>query len=148
MQAPPSEVFAHVDDHARFYAHVVSLSRLAGGLRLEMDAQQGRAVGSQMRLSGRFFGKRLALEEVVTRREPPRLKEWETVGEPRFLFVGPYRMAVHVDPEGEGSRLRFALDYEAPAGSGPLRRALCRSYAKTCAREMLKQARRRFARRR
>lgn len=147
VPAKPADVFDHVDDHERFYSHVVRLSKVAGGLALDMDASQGRAVGSRMRLAGTFFGARLALEEVVTRREPPHVKTWETVGEPRFLIVGRYRMSVHVEPEGEGSLLRFALDYDEPRGSGPARRALCRSYARTCAREMIALTRKRFARR-
>lgn len=84
-------------------------------MAIETDAAGGRAVGSHIRLAGRMLGIALHVECKVIRREPPRLKAWETVGEPRLLVIGPYRMTVTIDGRGEGSHGVIAIDYALPA---------------------------------
>lgn len=69
----PDEVFAFVDDHSRFASHMSESSWMMGGsrMRVDVDGAGGRAVGSHIRLTGKVFGVRLFLDEVVTRRSPP-----------------------------------------------------------------------------
>jgi hypothetical protein len=43
-------------------------------------------------MSGRVAGLALLVEEVVTERNPPYLKVWETRGHPRLLVIGDYRL--------------------------------------------------------
>ena len=45
-------------------------------------------------MNGRILGLKLSLDEVVTERDPPARKVWETVGVPRLLVIGPYRMGL------------------------------------------------------
>ena len=52
-----------------------------------------------------------ACQEPVLRRDPPKLKAWETVGEPHLLVVGPYRMMVSIAPRGDGSHVVITIDY-------------------------------------
>src|SRR5688572_9079075 len=82
IDARPHEVFAFVDDHARFSSHMTRSSWMMrrGRMSIELDAARGQAVGSHIRLSGTVFGIRLSLDEVVTRRRPPTDKVWRTVG--------------------------------------------------------------------
>lgn len=55
------------------------------GLRpLCSAAGRAQAVGSHVIMTGRMLGVDLSLEEVVRDREPPRRKEWETIGHPGF----------------------------------------------------------------
>lgn len=84
-------------------------------MAIETDAAGGRSVGSSIRLAGRMFGIPLHVECKVIRREPPRLKAWETVGEPHLLVIGPYRMTVTIDVRGDGSHAVIAIDYALPA---------------------------------
>ena len=114
----PDEVFAFVDDHSRFASHMSQSSWMMGGGRMlvDVDGAKGQAVGSHIRLSGKVFGVRLFLDEVVTRRSPPTEKVWETVGTPRLLVIGPYRMGIEIGPENRGSRLRVFIDYDLPTG--------------------------------
>lgn len=147
IAAPPPEVFDLVDDHARYYAHVLRLARLLGGrLDLRMDGDEARKAGSRITLAGRLFGQPLLLEEVVTRREPPYAKSWETVGTPRFLIVGGYRHDVRIEPDGGGSRLHAAFEYDLPAG-GWLRRKIGDVYGRKCVRELVQSAAKHFQRR-
>jgi hypothetical protein len=93
-----------------------------GRLRLHLDERAGRAVGSRIRLEGRVFGVRLALEEVVTEHAPPTRKVWVTVGTPRLLVIGRYRMGFALVPasvsaSGDGSdevTLTVFIDYTLP----------------------------------
>jgi hypothetical protein len=67
LQAAAEHVFAHLDDHTRLSAHMSRRSwRMGWGrLHLHLDERAGRAVGSRIRLEGRVFGVRLALEEAT-----------------------------------------------------------------------------------
>jgi hypothetical protein len=118
IDASPEDVFAFVDDHSRFSSHMNESSWMMGGGRMsvELDEAKGQAVGSHIRLSGRVFGVSLYLDEVVTRRDPPTNKVWETVGAPRLLVIGTYAMGVLITPERGGSRLRVFIDYRLPDG--------------------------------
>jgi hypothetical protein len=93
-------------------------------------------------MTGRAFGITLSLDEVVVDREPPFRKAWETVGEPRLLVIGPYRMGFTVQPELSGSRLEVHIDYDLPNGllAGRLGRLLGGFYARWCTRRMVADA--------
>ena len=118
LAAAPHDVFAFVDDHARFSSHMSESSWMMGGGRMsvELDQAKGHAVGSHIRVSGRVFGVDLYLDGVVTRRDPPTTKVWKTVGTPRLLVIGAYAMGIEITPEAAGSRLRVYIDYELPTG--------------------------------
>ena len=89
IPATVQEVFDYIDDHSKYYSHVFKFARVLGGkISLQTDQGHGQTIDSHIRLFGKVFGKSLSLEEVVTKREPPHLKTWETVGTPDFLIVG------------------------------------------------------------
>lgn len=145
IQAPPEEVFKYIDDHEKYYSHVMSFSKILGGnMNLEMDEQRGQAVGSRIRLAGKVFGKSLELEEVITKRQPPNTKVWETIGTPQFLIVGQYMYSVQIEPHNEGSTLTITFDSNPPLGSSLIRRLFSDFYSKQCAREMVKFVRTQF----
>ena len=151
INASAEDVFAFIDDHSRFSSHMNESSWMMGGGRMvvELDEAKGQAVGSHIRLSGRIFGVSLYLDEVVTRREPPTNKVWETVGAPRLLVIGAYSMGVQITPEGAGSRLRVFIDYQLPEGwvTCWLGWVFGGFYAQWCVGQMLAGALRHFAQR-
>lgn len=143
MPMIPERLFAFADDHARFSSHMSRSSWRMGGGKMEVnvDAGRGQVVGSHIRLSGKVFGIPLSLDEVVSLREPPHRKTWETVGTPRLLVVGPYTMGFEIHPEKGGSRLKVFIDYELPGKSGRwLGRIFGGAYARWCVRQMLNEA--------
>jgi hypothetical protein len=152
VAGPPKEIFAVVDDHARFSSHMSESSWMMGGGRMsvELDEAKGQAVGSHIRLSGRVFGVRIYLDEVVTRRDPPTDKVWATVGVPRLLVIGEYEMGVEITPEAGGSRVWVFINYRLPTGwvTYWLGRLFARVYAKWCVDQMLAGVTRAFQRRR
>ena len=96
INASVERVFDQLDDQTFLTEHMRRRSWKMGWGTMDsvVDAQQGRSVGSHIVLRGRVFGLHLYLHEVVTMREPPLAKTWETVGEPRLLVIGPYRICL------------------------------------------------------
>ena len=144
VSASPERVFALIDEHERLSSHMSQSSwRMGGGLMTTiLDEGRGQSVGSHIRVSGQAFGLELSLDEVMTRREPPTRKAWETVGFPRLVVIGPYQMQFEVTPLGSGSLLRVFIDYALPS-SWPARwlgRLFGGYYAQWCTQRMVKDA--------
>lgn len=146
IPAKTEEVFAFVDDHMRFSSHMNQSSWMMGGSRMNtlIDEKHGQEVGSHIQMSGKVFGIKLYLDEVVTRREPPHLKTWKTVGTPKLLIVGNYKMTVEVKPKESGSLLTVSIDYELPAKNAWLGKLFSGLYAKWCVGQMINSARYNF----
>ncbi len=142
IDAPIAQVFAVLDDHRRLSSHMSERSWRMGWSRLEtvLDAHQGKAVGAHIVMRGLVLGIPLHLEEVVTVREPPYRKEWETVGIPQLVVIAAYRMGFELTPTPAGSSLRVTIDYDVPPGV--LGRMFGRPYARWCVRQMVEDARR------
>ena len=149
VRGSAGDLFVRLDDQTRLSAHMSKRSWKMGWGKMEtvLDAQSGRRVGSHIVLSGRVFGVRLHLDEVVIRRDTPFHKTWETVGEPKLLVIGRYRMGFDLTSDGLFTRIRVAIDYELPATgfSRLLGRLFGRWYAKWCTRQMVQDARIAFA---
>lgn len=146
--APPEQVFAFLDDHRNLSGHMEKSSLMMAGssMRIETDERHGQVVGSHIRLDGRVLGIALSLDEVVTEHDPPRRKAWQTVGEPRLLVIGGYRMGFDVHAASRGSGVRMWIDYDLPR-SAPgrwLGRLFGRAYARWCTEQMLRGCRQRF----
>lgn len=135
VAAVPAQVFDVLDDPARVGAHMKrrSVMTLGGRFQYEID-DDGRRVGSTIRLTGRVLGVRLAVVERVTEHERPHRKSWETVGEPRLGIIGRYCMGFEIEPVGDASRLRVFVRYALPAHPiwALLRRLAARRYARWC----------------
>jgi hypothetical protein len=143
VPAAPAELFENIDDHSRLAEHMTGSSMMMGGsrMRFSYDEGGGRAVGSRIRMAGSILGVRLGLEEVVTERTPPFRKGWETVGEPRLLVIGGYRMGFEISPQADGSRLKVFIDWREPEPPWRwLGRFLGRAYAKWCTESMARGA--------
>lgn len=149
VSAPVERVFAYLDDHERLSSHMSRSSWTMGGgsMRTILDEAMGRSVGSTIRLEGTVFGLRLFVEEVVVERVAPNRKAWETVGTPRLLVIGAYRMGFEVTPSDAGSRVRVLIDYALPATGFArwLGRVFGGFYARWCTRRMVVDAMTHFA---
>ena len=140
------EVYAYLDDHARLASHMSESSWMTGGMRMEIsfDSGRGQSVGSLIRLRGRVLGVELFVEETVTERDPPRRKVWETIGTPKLLVIGQYRMGFQLTPQVVGSLLRVYIDYALPERARWLGYIFGGSYAKWCTRKMVGDAAKHF----
>lgn len=149
VECDATSLFRHLDDPVRLSAHMSRSSMQTGGMRMkiEVDDARGQALGSHIRLSGSLFGIEVFLDEAITVRTPPSRKQWETVGTPRLLIVGNYRMGFEIAPAARGSRLRVFIDYDLPEGAITrwLGRWLGGYYARWCTQQMLNDAVAHFA---
>ena len=147
--ASPEQIFAYLDDHKRLALHMSQPSWRMGwsSMRTSFDAFGGQSVGSHIRMSGRILGLKLSLDEMVTEREPPTGKVWETVGIPRLVVIGQYRMGFEVTSRGSGSLLRVFIEYALPAAWPEhwLGRVFGGYYARWCTQRMVNDAVQQFA---
>lgn len=117
LPAGAIEIFSYADDFSQLSSHMNKSSSIMMGGRMEtlLDAARGQAVGSHVRMKGRMMGLELFLEEVVTEREPPQHKAWETIGRPRLLVIDGYRLGFDIVTEADkSSKLRVFIDYDLP----------------------------------
>jgi hypothetical protein len=140
VHAPADRVFAHLDDPKSLSAHMGESSMMMMGSRMstEIDAGGGRAIGSNIRMHGSMMGIPLSLEEVITERQAPYKKLWETIGTPKLLVMAHYRMGFELTPQGDSSLVRVFIDYSLPATAPEswLGRLLGGAYARWCTKRM------------
>lgn len=150
IPADATEIFAFIDDHVRVMSHMNKPSLMMGGGRgdISFDDGHGWKVGSHIRMSGKAFGITVFVDEVITRYEPPRIKIWETVGTPKLLVIGHYRMKVGIEPQENGSLLCLSIDYDLPKTNAWLGKLFGRYYAKWCVQQVIKDTRNYFTKRR
>jgi hypothetical protein len=150
LMASAQDVFDSVDDSTQLSSHMTrsSAMMIGGAMRTSFDSANGRAIGSHVRMDGKLLGIELSLEEVVTERVPPLRKAWQTVGTPRLLVIGNYRLGFDIASRGpQSSDLRVFIEYDLPP-SPPLRwlgHLLGATYARWCVQQMIDSARSRFA---
>jgi uncharacterized membrane protein len=148
LDAPAEAAFAYLDDFRKLSAHMESSSTMMVGssMTIATDELGGRAVGSRVRMHGRMLGMSLSLEEVVTQREPPLAKAWQTV-DAKLLVIGQYRLGFRIEPAGARSGLRVFIDYRLP-DTWPgrwLGRLFGGLYARWCTERMARDAERYFS---
>jgi len=148
LNAPVEAGFAYLDDFRQLSAHMEKSSGMMMGskMTIEMDELGGRAVGSKVRMSGKMMGMALALDEVVTERQPPYRKAWDTI-DAKLLVIGQYRLGFELFPRGAESAVRIFIDYDLPekAPARWLGRLFGRAYARWCTGRMASDAAKHFA---
>ena len=140
--------FDHLDDFKKLSAHMERPSAMMLGSQMQIvtDEGGGRAVGSRVRMNGKVMGIPLSLEEVVTERDPPRRKAWETV-DARLVVIGQYRLGFELEPRAGICELRVFIDYDWPPGAMARCAAalFAKSYARWCTDRMAGDAEKHFA---
>ena len=146
--APADRVFAYLDDPKALAAHMgeSSMMMLGSRMSIDIDAGGGRAIGSKIRMHGSMMGIPLSLEEVITERQAPYKKVWETIGTPNLKVMAHYRMGFELTPRGDSSLVRVFIDYSLPtaAPGSWLGRLLGGVYARWCTKQMADGAARQF----
>lgn len=147
LKDEPKEIFAYIDDHKGFSSHMTKPSWIMGGgnMVVTTDEGNGQRIGSHIRLTGKAFGINLYLDEVITEYKPPHLKSWETVGVPKLLVIGSYKMGIEIKEIKDGSNLRIYINYQLPKTNTWIGILLSKPYAKWCVFQMINGVNKRFA---
>ena len=149
VRAPINEVFAYLDDPVNLSAHMGKSSMMMMGSKMstEVDVGGGRIIGSTIRMRGSVMGIPISLEEVITERQAPNIKLWETIGNPRLLVLAHYRMGFELTPSGDSSLVRVFIDYSLPTNAPEswLGSLLGGVYARWCTKRMADDVARHFA---
>ena len=111
-----------------------------------VDEGRGQTIGSHIRMNAKIMGVKLLLDEIVTERQPPFHKVWETVGRQKLVVIDCYRLGFDITQRDKSSELRVFIDYDLPAT--PLSRGLGlmlgKFYAKWCVQQMVNDMRKYF----
>lgn len=149
IAARPEVVFDFLDDQSNLSAHMSQSSWMMLGTTMEiyMDDKRTRAIGSRFGFTGRILGIPLSVDEVVTAREPPLRKIWQTTGEPTLWVIGQYRMGLELEPKADGAQLRVFIEYARPKAGIPWVLGLMfgKIYARWCTGQMVTDAQTHFA---
>ena len=115
-------------------------------METELDDGQGQKVGSRIGLSGRVGGVALTLEEMITERQVPSRKGWETIGTRVLLIIAHYRMGFELTAKGDAAQVRVFIDYSLPTHAPEFwfGRLLGGVYARWCTKKMADDAARHF----
>ena len=113
INSSPENVFSFADNHNNFSSHMNKSSWMMGGgmMKAEVDEGKGQKIGSHIRMDGKIFGINLFLDEVITEREVPHRKAWETVGDINLIVIDHYKLGFEIIPENNKSKLRVYIDY-------------------------------------
>jgi len=143
-----AELFSYADDFSKLSSHMNKSSSMMMGGSMEtiVDHERGQAIGSHVRMNGKMMGIELSLEEVVTERDPPRHKAWETIGQQRLVVIDNYRLGFDITESNKLSELRVFIDYDLPATPSLRWVGLLfgKFYAKWCVQQMVSDARKHF----
>jgi len=145
---PVEQVSAFLDDPQALAAHMGESSMMMPGssMSIDVDAGGGQEIGSKVRMQGRMLGLRLSLEEVITEREAPAMKVWETIGTPKLLAMSHYRMGFELTRNGASPLVRVFIDYSLPIKppGAWIGHCLGAVFARWCTKQMVMGATRHF----
>ena len=116
IYSTPEMVFTQMDDFSKTGMHMSQSSMMMMGskLKLEQLSLNSNGVGAKYHLYGSMMGLTLDFTQHVTKWEPPKLKEWETVGESKIIIMSWYRMWFEISKMENGTMANLFISYLPP----------------------------------
>ncbi len=110
------KVFAQMDDFSKTGMHMSESSMMMMGskLKLEQLSSNPTGVGAKYRWYGKMMGMIMDFSETVTKWQPPKLKEWETIGDAKMIIMSWYRMWFEITPAENGTIVKISISYLLP----------------------------------
>ena len=111
------KVFAQMDDFSKTGMHMSESSMMMMGskLKLEQLSNNAAGVGASYRWYGKIMGMTMDFSETVTKWQPPKLNEWETVGEAKIIIMSWYRMWFEISPAENVTIAKLSISYLTPS---------------------------------
>ena len=116
MHCTPEKAYALMDDFSKTGMHMSESSMMMMGskLKLEQTSSNITGVGAKYRWYGKMMGMTMDFSETVTKWQPPKIKEWETVGEAKMIIMSWYRMWFEITPAEQGTIAKLSISYLPP----------------------------------
>ncbi|MCQ6961072.1 SRPBCC family protein [Mucilaginibacter aquariorum] len=116
IHSTPEKVFAQMDDFSKTGMHMNESSTMMMGskLTLEQLSSNPTGLGARYRWYGKMMGMIIDLSETVTKWQPPRFKEWETIGEAKIIIISWYRMWFEITAAENGTHVKLSISYLPP----------------------------------
>lgn len=118
IKAAPEKVFVQMDDFSKTGMHMSESSMMMMGSKLTLEQLSPNTVGlnAKYRWYGKMMGMTMDFTQVVTKWMPPKLKEWETIGDAQIIIMRWYRMGFEITPSENGTMVTISIAYEPPKG--------------------------------
>lgn len=112
----PENVFSQMDDFSKTGMHMSESSMMMMGskLKLEQTSPNATGIGATYSWYGKLMGMKIDFKETVTKWEPPRIKEWETIGDAKIIIMSWYRMWFEISPSANGTIVKLSISYLPP----------------------------------
>lgn len=116
IDSTQEKVFSQLDDFSKTGMHMSESSMMMMGskLKLEQRSQNSSGSGATYRWYGKMMGMTIDFNETVTKWDPPKIKEWETIGDAKIIIMSWYRMWFEISPSGIGSLAKLSISYLPP----------------------------------
>ena len=116
IHSTSEKVFAQMDDFSKTGMHMSESSMMMMGskLKLEQLSINSAGVGAKYRWYGKMMGMTMDFSETVTEWQPPKLKEWETIGKAKIIIMSWYRMWFEITPAENGTIAKISISYLPP----------------------------------
>lgn len=116
IHSTPEKVFVQMDDFSKTGMHMSESSMMMMGskLKLEQLSINSTGVGAKYRWHGKIMGMTMDFSETVTKWQPPKIREWETVGEAKIIIMSWYRMWFEIGPAENGTIAKLSISYLPP----------------------------------
>ncbi len=116
IHSTPEKVFDQMDDFYKTGMHMSENSMMMMGskLKLEQLSINSTGVGAKYRWHGKMMGMKIDFSETVTKWQPNKLKEWETVGDSKMIIMSWYRMWFEILPAENGSSAKLSISFLRP----------------------------------
>ena len=116
IKSTPEKIFTQLDDFSKTGMHMSESSMMMMGskLKLEQLSPNATGVGSTYRWYGKMMGMTMDFSEAVTKWQPYKFKEWETIGEAKIIIMSWYRMWFEIIPTENGTIAKISISYLLP----------------------------------
>ena len=107
-----------MDDLSKTGMHMSQSSMMMMGSKLTLEQLEGpsKGVGATFHWTGKVMGMPIDITETVTKWIENKEKVWETIGSPKIIILGWYRMSLKTEPAKEGTLASLQIEYTQPNG--------------------------------
>ena len=116
IHSDPEKVFAYMDNIGNTGMHMTksSIPMMGSKLKLLQLSENATGLDSRYRWFGKMFGLTMDFTIAVTKWIKNKEKIWGTIGKPKMIILGWYKMRLVVSPEEYNTKATLSISYTKP----------------------------------